>query len=207
MRDFAPRPYQQLALAHLLDQPRCALWAGMGMGKTSTTLSMLDVLHNLAGEDRPTLVLAPKRVAASTWPDEARKWRQFSDLAISAVVGSADQRERALRRDVPVYTTNYDNLVWLVEHFGDRWPFGQIVADEATRLKSFRLRQGGVRAQALAKVAHKHVRRFIELTGTPSPNGLQDLWGQAWMLDAGQRLGRTFSGFVDRWFQRVPSSL
>jgi SNF2 family DNA or RNA helicase len=80
------------------------------------------------------------------------------------------------------------------------------VADESTRLKSFRLRQGGKRAQALARVAHKHVSRFIELTGTPSPNGLQDLWGQAWMLDQGQRLGRTFSGFAGRWFQTVPGS-
>lgn len=203
-REFTPRPYQQLALSHLLDTPRCALWAGMGMGKTSSTLAALDILHNVAGEDRPTLVLAPKRVATSTWPDETRKWKQFSALQISPVVGTPAERERALKRDVPVFTTNYDNLVWLVEHFGDRWPFGTIVADESTRLKSFRLKQGGVRAAALGKVVHKRVDRFIELTGTPSPNGLQDLWGQAWMLDQGQRLGRTFSGFKDRWFQTVP---
>jgi SNF2 family DNA or RNA helicase len=203
-RDFKPRPYQSIALGHLLDTPRCALWAGMGMGKTSSTLAALDILHNVLGEDRPTLVLAPKRVATSTWPDERRKWRQFGGLDISAVVGTPAERERALKRDVPIFTTNYDNLVWLVDHFGDRWPFATIVADESTRLKSFRIKQGGVRAAALGKVVHKHVERFIELTGTPSPNGLQDLWGQAWMLDQGQRLGRTFSGFKDRWFQTVP---
>ncbi|MDB5965857.1 MAG: bbp47 [Polaromonas sp.] len=204
MRDFTPRAYQQIALAHLLDVPRCALWAGMGMGKTSSTLAALDILHNVVGEDRPTLVLAPLRVARGTWPDEVRKWRQFGGLDISPVVGTPAERVAALKRDVPVFTTNYDNIVWLCEHFGDRWPFGTVVADESTRLKSFRLRQGGKRAQALSKVVHKHVDRFIELTGTPSPNGLQDLWGQAWMLDQGQRLGRTFTGFVDRWFQTVP---
>lgn len=203
MRDFTPRAYQRIALAHLLDTPRCALWAGMGMGKTSSALAALDVLHNVVGEDRPTLVLAPKRVALGTWPDEVKKWRQFSGLTVSPVIGSPEERLRALRRDVPVFTINYDNLVWLVEHFGDRWPFGTIVSDESTRLKSFRLRQGGKRAQALGRVAHKFVTRFIELTGTPSPNGLQDLWGQAWMLDQGQRLGRTWTGFVQRWFHQV----
>lgn len=202
MRDFTPRPYQRLALDHMLDTPRCALWAGMGMGKTTATLMALDALSMVSSH--PTLVLAPLRVARSTWPDEAKKWRQFSHLDISPVVGTPAERLKALKRDAPIYATNYDNLEWIVEHFGDRWPFRQVVPDEATRLKSFRLKQGGRRAAALGRVAHKHVDRFIELTGTPSPNGLVDLYGQAWFLDAGQRLGRTFSGFLDRWFQKVP---
>lgn len=102
-----------------------------------------------------------------------------------------------------MFTTNHEQLPWLVEHFGDKWPFRKIVADESTKLKSFRLRQGSKRAQALGKVAHKHATRFIELTGTPSPNGLADLWGQAWFLDQGQRLGRSFQAFTSRWFQSV----
>jgi SNF2 family DNA or RNA helicase len=156
------------------------------------------------GEPGPALVLAPLRVAASTWPDEAKKWGNLRNVEVSAVIGTPEQRRAALRRPASIYTTNYDNLVWLVEELGERWPFRKVVADESTRLKSFRLRQGGKRAQALARVAHCKVDRFIELTGTPSPNGLQDLWGQAWFLDRGQRLGRTWEAFVQRWFRSIP---
>lgn len=202
VRDFTPRPYQQLALAHMLDTPRCALWAGMGMGKSSATLMALDALSLVSSH--PTLVIAPLRVARDTWPAEAGKWRQFAHMEISPIIGTLAERERALKRDVPIYSTNFEQLPALVEHYGDRWPFRQIVADESTRLKSFRLRQGGQRAAALGRVAHKHVERFIELTGTPSPNGLEDLWGQAWFLDQGQRLGRTFSAFQQRWFSPTP---
>lgn len=108
----------------------------------------------------------------------------------------------ALKYDVSVYTINYENIPWLVEHFGDRWPFGRIISDESTRLKGFRTRQGTQRAKALAQVAHTKTDFFVELTGTPSPKGLEDLWGQAWFLDRGERLGRSFSAFSDRWFQR-----
>jgi len=103
-----------------------------------------------------------------------------------------------------VFVTNYDNLVWLQSHYADAkrpWPFKRVIADESTRLKSFRLRQGGARAQALGKVAHTQVSHWINLTGTPSPNGLDDLWGQQWFIDAGQRLGRTYNSFQSRWFR------
>jgi len=119
------------------------------------------------------------------------------------VVGTPEERRAALKRPATIYATNYDNLPWLVEHFGDKWPFRKVVADESTKLKSFRLRQGGVRAQSLARVAHCKVDRFIELTGTPSPNGLPDLWGQAWFLDNGVRLGRSFEAFKSRWFRSI----
>jgi SNF2 family DNA or RNA helicase len=90
----------------------------------------------------------------------------------------------------------------LRETLGEAWPFITVVADEFTRLKSFRLRQGGSRARALGQVAHTHVTRFIGLTGTPAPNGVKDLWGQGWFLDKGERLGRTFSAFSERWFRK-----
>lgn len=102
-----------------------------------------------------------------------------------------------------MFTTNYEQLPWLVEDLYGKWPFRTVVADEATKLKGFRLRQGTKRAQALAKVAHTKVERWINLTGTPASNGLEDLWGQTWFLDAGKRLGRTFSAFRERWFRPI----
>ncbi len=200
--DFTPHAYQDQIIGHQLDLQRGAIWAGMGMGKTVSTLVSLDLLELV--EPGPTLVLAPLRVAASTWPDEALKWNNLRNVEVSAIVGTPQERKAALRKPANVFTMNYDNLPWLLETLGDKWPFRKVVADESTRLKSFRLRQGGKRAQALAKVAHCKVSRFIELTGTPSPNGLQDLWGQMWFIDRGERLGRTFSAFRDRWFQAVP---
>jgi SNF2 family DNA or RNA helicase len=148
----------------------------------------------------PLLVLAPLRVAKTTWPDEIAKWGHLAHLRVSVICGSAKERQAALDTPADIYTMNYDNLVWLREAMGDRWPFKTVVADEFTRLKSFRLRQGSKRAAALGSVAHSKVKRFIGLTGTPSPNGLQDLWGQCWFIDKGERLGRTFSAFSDRWF-------
>jgi len=202
-RPFTPRPYQDLIIENILRNPRGAIWADMGMGKTSSTLTALDGLSLAA--DGPALVLAPLRVAQSTWPEEARKWEHLQHLHVMPIVGGKDERMLALKHKADIYTTNYEQLPWLVEHFGDRWPFRVVVADEATKLKGFRLRQGTQRAKALAKVAHCKVDYFIELTGTPSPNGLADLWGQTWFLDRGERLGRTFDAFRSRWFQQHES--
>lgn len=199
---FNPRPYQALALDFLNEHPRCNLWAGMGLGKTVTVLTLLDAVYNLAGETAPTLVLAPLRVAVSTWPDEVRKWDHLQNLKVVSITGDVQQRRAALNVPAHVYTMNYDNLVWLREQFKTTtWPFTRVVADESTRLKSFRLRQGGKRAQALGSVAHTQVTHWINLTGTPSPNGLQDLWGQQWFVDAGRRLGLSYSSFQERWFK------
>ncbi|CDG88429.1 SNF2-related protein [Xenorhabdus bovienii] len=201
MKPFTPRPYQNLIVNFLIDTPRCNVWAGMGMGKSLATLTALEDLYMAGGETQPTLVLAPLRVARSTWPDEAEKWNHLHNIEIQPIVGSAKERAASLNNtNASVFTTNYDNLVWLVETLGDKWPFGTVVADESTRLKSFRLRKGGKRAAALSKVAHKHIHRWVNLTGTPAPNGLLDLWGQAWFVDQGERLGRTYSAFTSRWF-------
>lgn len=197
---YVPRPYGQLITEHIIANPRASIWAGMGMGKTVCTLTAISDLQ-LLGESSPTLVLAPLLVAEHTWPDEARKWAHLAHLSVMPIIGSEADRRRALRHDADIYTMNYDNLPWLQNYLGDRWPFVHVVADESTRLKGFRLKQGGERARALGKVAHTKTQRFTNLTGTPAPNGLLDLWGQTWMLDAGQRLGRTFTGFRDRWFR------
>ena len=193
--------YQQDIISHIQNHERGATFAFMGTGKTVSTLTALDDL-SLVEDVWPVLVLAPLRVARSVWPSEGREWEHLTHLTVSSITGSVDERRAALRRKAHVYTCNYDNLAWLVETLGEDWPFKVVVADEASRLKSFRLRQGGKRTAALAKVAHTKVRRFINLTGTPSPNGLIDLWGQTWFLDQGERLGRTFSSFEQRWFAK-----
>lgn len=198
---FTPRPYQNVIINHILDNPRCGVWAGMGMGKTSSTLSALEILKLF--EDNITLVIAPLRVATQTWPDEVAKWKHLENFKVVAITGAKQDRETALRIKADAYTINYENLPWLIEHLGDKWPFTTVVADESTKLKGFRVSQGSVRAKALGKVAHSKVKRFIQLTGTPSPNGLKDLWGQLWFLDRGVRLGTSFSAFTSRWFQSV----
>ena len=166
---------------------------------TSSTLMALETLRLF--DDSPTIVLAPKRVAQQTWPDEVKKWDQFRNLRVSPIVGTERERTAALMRDADIYTTNYENVPWLVEKVGRTWPFRKVVSDEATKLKNFRLKQGGKRARALGRVAHEFADVFVELTGTPSPNTLIDLWGQMWFLDKGQRLGRTFQAYKDRWFR------
>lgn len=216
---YSPRPHQRVMTDYMLQHPRCAIWAEMGLGKTSATLDALEKLHYLGDIDHPVLVLAPLRVAKTTWPEEITKWENFKSIVCLPIVGSASQREEILRRFLPrkdrkesrlqVFTCNYENLPWLVEKLGGNWPFRTIVADESTKLKGFRKTQGTARARALGAIAWPSkarpkplVDRFIELTGTPSPNGLQDLWGQLWFIDHGKRLGSSFSSFEQRWFTK-----
>ena len=200
-REFKPRPLQTMIIDFILDHPRCAIYSGMGTGKTSATLTALDILNII--EPGATLVIAPLLVANQTWPDEVKKWCHLQDVKIIPIIGKPEQRVRALKTKADIYTVNYENLPWLVSFLGTDWFFTKVVADESTKLKGFRVSQGSVRARALGKVAHTKVKRFIELTGTPSPNGIKDLWGQCWFLDRGERLGTSFTAFTDRWFQSV----
>ena len=200
-KEFHPHDYQHEMIDFIQQTKRCALWAGMGTGKTVSTLTALDQL-SLVEDVYPVLVLAPKRVAISTWGPESEKWSHLSHLRVSVVVGTAAERKAALRVDADVYTCTYDLLDWLVDEVGGAWPFKTVVADELTRLKSYRTRQGGKRAAALAKVAHTKVARFLGLTGTPAANGLTDQWGQAWFIDKGERLGKSFAAFEQRWFRK-----
>lgn len=198
---FVPHDYQVEGGNFLLDTPRGLLWMPMGGGKTSAVLTALDAL-DLVDTVYPALVIAPLAVARNTWPDEVEKWDHLSHLNIQPVLGTQRERERALGVEADIYTTNYDNLVWLQEAFRDKWPFETIVSDEVTRLRSYRTRQGGKRARALGKVAHNS-SRFWGLTGTPTPKGLQDLWGQMWFVDEGDRLGYTYGAFEHKWFYQV----
>lgn len=196
---FTPRVYQNIIADHIIRTPRCGVWAGCGLGKTGGTLLALDTL-TLIENPYPALILAPLRVARRTWGDEVAKWSNFSHIGVSPVVGDTQERKMALRQPSDIYTINYENLPWLRDTLGDRWPFRTVVADEATRLKNVRTSQGGSRAAALRDYAFTKIKRFIQLTGTPSPGGMKDLWGQLYLLDKGQRLGRTFSSFEQRWF-------
>lgn len=219
-REFVAHPYQDLIIAHESEHERGNVWAGMGLGKTVSTLTALESLYHFGIESMPTLVCAPYRVAQSTWPDEVEKWEHLSGLEVVPVLGDASRRAMQLRCDAPIFTINYENLPWLVdwfEHNPRPWPFGIVVADESTKLKSTRISQqrsktgteflrkgaGGKRGQAVAQVAHTKVRRWVNLSGLPAPNGLKDLWGQQWFVDGGQRLGRSFSAFEKRWFATV----
>ena len=195
--------YQHAAIAHLLDHKKCALWAGMGTGKTVCVLTALDALAYGDPNVFPALIIAPLRVAQNTWPDELEKWDHLEERTMVRVLGDEEARFAALRKKADIYAINYENLEWLVSKFGKKWPFKTVVIDEATKLKGHRLRRGTRRPRALAMVM-PYIERVIELSGTPSPNGIKDLWGQIWFLDEGQRLGRTFQSFTDRWFEGIP---
>lgn len=198
---FVPRSYQKLIVDNILYNKRTAVFAGMGLGKTASTLEAIRQIKAV----RPSLtvlIIAPLRVAQSTWPDEVRKWDSFKNLRVSVICGSAKARRDALLADADIFTINYENIPWLVEELKGDWFFDLIVADESTRLKGLRARQGTQRAKALAKVAFKS-EGFVELTGTPAPNGLLDLWGQMWFLDKGARLGKSFSAFQREFFYPI----
>ena len=200
---FTPRPMQQDIISHILSLNRCGVFSGMGTGKTAATLEALE-LRNLVDSVYPALVLAPIRVARTTWVDEVDKWDNFKHLRISAVTGDKNERLAALRKKADIYTINYENIGWLIETLGGSWQFKTIVADELTKLKSYRLggkKSKGRRSKLLSSVAFKS-KFFIGLTGTPSPNGLKDLWGQTWFIDKGERLGRSFAAFESRWFRK-----
>lgn len=198
--DYAPRPYQSLIIDYIQDVKRCSVWSSMGTGKSVSTATALEDL-SLTEDVYPLLIIAPLRVARTTWPQEYRKWNHLKHRKVVTVCGPLKERQAALRIKADIYTVNFEQLPWLVEHFGDKWPFRVVIVDEATKLKGFRLRQGTQRAKALARVAHTKIKRIILLTGTPSPNGLQDLWGQVWFVDKGDRLGRTYDAFKQRWFR------
>ncbi|MCS5452532.1 SNF2-related protein [Enterobacter huaxiensis] len=199
-KKFNPREYQKIIIDAVLTIKRINIYASMGTGKTVSCLTAIAGLKMAGALLRPVLVLAPLRVAVSTWPDECQKWDHLKDLKVVHLTGSAAARNAASKLEADIFTCNYENIPWLVTVFPD-WPFQMIIADESTRLKGFRLRGGSKRAAALAKKAHI-TERFVNLTGTPAPNGLIDLWGQNYFIDRGERLGRTFSAFIGRWFRQ-----
>lgn len=188
--------YQERGVSHILDNPYCALFLDMGLGKTVTTLTAIkELLDNcIIGN---ALVIAPKKVTQVTWSDEIRNWAHLQGVTISVIDGNVKQRRDAMRRKADIYAVSRDNIVWLVTEMGGvKLPYDMVVIDE---LSSFKNHQSK-RFRALRKV-RKFIPRVVGLTGTPSPNGLIDLFAQMYLIDEGERLGKTITGYRDRFFR------
>ena len=173
---------------------------GHRLSKTVTTLTAIDRLLFDSLEDGPVLVIAPKRVAENTWSKETEKWEHLHHLRISKVMGTERQRLAALDTPADIYVINRENVVWLVDTCQKRWPFPIVVIDELSSFKSAQAK----RWRALRRVRGR-IRRIIGLTGTPRPNGLEDLWPEVYLLDQGERLGRTLGAFRTRYL--VPEKM
>lgn len=190
--------YQHEMIDFILAKPKRALWVGMGLGKTVSTLTAIQhLLDHL--EVRRVLVIAPLRVAKSTWPDEIAKWSHTHGLEYSVVCGTEKQRIKALKQDAELYLINQENVVWLIDTLNKKWPFDMLVIDEASSFRN----HASKRFKALKKVAHLP-NRVVLLTGTPTPKGLINLWSQIYLLDQGERLGKNITAFRERWFYQLP---
>lgn len=196
MMEFKPYPYQQACIDKILHEPYVGLYLDCGLGKTIITLSAIQQLKFSRFQIRRVLVIAPKKVAEATWTEEALSWEQTKNLRFSKVLGSEKKRMQALKEEADIYLTNRENVCWLVNLYRQKWPFDMVVLDESSSFKNPRAK----RFKALAKV-RPHISRLVELTGTPSPNSLMDLWAQVYLLDEGERLGKRFRGFQQRYFQ------
>lgn len=196
-QDFEPHEYQRRAIRYVEDTPYCALFLDMGLGKSVITLTAIRRLIDAAEVER-VLVVAPLRVAQSTWAQEAAKWRHLTGLRVSVVVGTARQRERALESAADVYVVSRDSFVWLCGYYGGRLPYDMCVIDELTSFKNAR----SVRFKMMRKV-RGCFGRIVGLTGTPAPNTLVDLWAQMYCIDGGATLGKSLGRYREQYFDVV----
>ena len=192
---FVPHEYQTYATKFIEQNDVSALLLDMGLGKSVITLTAIRNLI-IKGEVGRVLVIAPLRVAKSTWPDEIAKWDHLNDLTYSVAVGTEKERLEALRKNVEIVIINRENVDWLVNKSGYRFNFDMIVIDELSSFKSYNAK----RFKALLKV-RPYVERIVGLTGTPSSNGLMDLWAEYRLLDFGERLGRYITRFRLKYFE------
>ena len=192
---FRPHAYQQHCIEQIIRIPKLGLFLDMGLGKTVTTLTAIRELKYNRFAVGKVLVVAPKKVAEGTWTKEKDKWDHTRILRVSQVLGSQARRIRALNTPADIYITNREKVAWLVDHYRNSWPFDMVVVDESSSFKS----HNSKRFKALASVSGR-IQRMVELTGTPSPNGLEDLWAQVYLLDGGERLGKRYGQFRERYF-------
>ena len=192
---FRPHDYQRHCINKIIEIKKLGLFLDMGLGKTVTTLTAVKDLKYNRFLVRKVLVIAPKKVAEGTWTREKDKWDHTKMLRVSAVLGSRAKRIRALNTPADIYVVNRENVVWLVDYYRNSWPFDMVVVDESSSFKNHKAK----RFKALASMG-PHIERMVELTGTPSPNGLDDLWSQIYLLDGGERLGRKYTQFRERYF-------
>ena len=200
MSTFRPHPYQEYAIHRIIDQDHVGLLLDMGLGKTVVTLTAIDALIWDYLDVQRVLVIAPKKVAEATWQSEARKWDHLRRLRIATALGGARARAEAIAENADVTIINRENVVWLVENYsGADWPFDMVVVDESSSFKS----PGAKRFKALKRMLPR-IRRTVILTGTPAPNGIEDLWAQIYLLDRGERLGRYVTHYRERYFDFNP---
>lgn len=192
---FKPHAYQQHCVNKILEIAKLGLFLDMGLGKTVTTLTAIRILKYDRFLVRKVLVIAPKKVAEGTWTREKDKWDHTKILRVSPVLGSQPKRIRGLNTPADIYIINRENVCWLVDYYRNSWPFDMVVVDESSSFKS----HSSKRFKALASVG-PHITRMVELTGTPSPNGLDDLWAQVFLLDGGERLGKRYTQFREHYF-------
>lgn len=195
MKEYIPHGYQAYCRDKIIEQPKVALFLDMGLGKTAITLDAILALKYDYFSVRKVLIIAPKKVAETTWESEAAKWKAFAGLTFSKVLGTAAQRIAALQQTADIYLINRENVSWLVDHYKRAWPFDTVVIDESSSFKSHRAK----RFKSL-KLELPRIKRMVLLTGTPSPKSLIDLWAQIYLLDEGARLGRTITAYRDTYF-------
>lgn len=192
---FIPHDYQRYCITRIIQDECLALFLDMGLGKTVITLTAVcDLIFNRFQVGR-CLVIAPKKVAEDTWTREQGKWDHLKLLKVQPVLGPKPRRVKALNSPGNIFVVNRENVPWLVDYYRNAWPFDMVVIDESSSFKSHQAK----RFKSLKNV-RRHIRRLVELTGTPSPNGLTDLWAQVYLLDGGQRLGRTLTEYRNNYF-------
>lgn len=193
--EFIPYSYQNFCISKIVARPAVGLFLACGLGKTVITLTALQDMLSIYGTVAKPLIIAPKRVAVTTWTTEREKWEHLKNLSISLISGTPVQRIKALQTKTDIYVMGRDNVKWLVDYLGKDWDFDTVVIDESSSFKNSQSQ----RFKALKKVRGK-IKRLVELTGTPASNGLEDLWAQMYLLDMGQRLGRTLSAYRQQYF-------
>lgn len=192
---YLPRRHQQIADGFLRKRDRAGLFLGMGLGKSAVTLTLLDEYIHDTFRVNKALVVAPLKVAEDTWSREAEKWDHLRDLRVVRVLGTEKRRMKALETDADVYVINRENVVWLVEKLGKRWPFDALIIDELSSFKSTKAKRWRMlkRIAPLCKIVWG-------LTGTPAGKGYMDLFAEIYLLDGGKRLGSTLTAYRDRYF-------
>lgn len=187
------RAYQEYAIKKIIENPAISLMLDMGLGKTIITLSAIQELIYNRFEVQKVLIIAPLKVAQTTWLEENAKWKL--NLKIIPVLGAEEKRLSALKKTADIYVINRENVCWLINFYRKNFPFDMIVIDESSSFKNPQAK----RFKALKKI-RPLIKRIVELTGTPAPNSLMDLWAQIFLLDSGARLGRTLGEYRRKYF-------
>ena len=193
---YTPHVYQDHATKHIMENDASGLLLDMGLGKTISSLTAIQRILFDRFDDYKILIIAPLRVARDTWSDEIEKWAHTQLLTVSKILGPEKDRLAALNTEADIHVINRENVVWLVDHYKKKWPFDFVIIDELSSFKS----PSAKRFKALKKV-RPLIKKIVGLTGTPAPNGLRDLWAQVYLLDQGERLGKTMTAFTDRYFK------